>query len=394
MDLSRLRPIFEERGPFLTVHAEVGRASENPAEQLAARWTRVRHELERTGLDDSAMEQVGDRLQQVTHEPGEVRRTLVVAGGRVVLDEVQPGHNPAPEVLDEGALPDLGAWLTAEEQVLPFVLAKVDREGADLEVHRAVAGAATDEESVTGQTFNITKVAVGDWAQHKYQQYAENAWERNAREVAEAVVSVARKHATSAVFVAGEVRARSEVMKALEETGAEIGPYLEMESGGRAAGASETSMWAAVRERLRTLQGSRDADVVARLEEARGRGGGGCDRSRRGAPGTGQGTGRPARGRPRRDARAHRRPRQLRRSPAACGGDRSGPAGRPGPGGGGRPQRGRHHAAPRLDGPRWRRLGAVALGRLRAGVRAARDLRPWIVPGRSALLVIVPPAQV
>lgn len=272
MDLSRLRPIFEERGPFLTVHAEVGRASENPAEQLAARWTRVRHELERTGLDDSAMEQVGDRLQQVTHEPGEVRRTLVVAGGRVVLDEVQPGHNPAPEVLDEGALPDLGAWLTAEEQVLPFVLAKVDREGADLEVHRAVAGAATDEESVTGQTFNITKVAVGDWAQHKYQQYAENAWERNAREVAEAVVSVARKHATSAVFVAGEVRARSEVMKALEETGAEIGPYLELESGGRAAGSSETSMWAAVRERLRTLQGSRDADVVARLEEARGRG--------------------------------------------------------------------------------------------------------------------------
>jgi hypothetical protein len=250
----------------------VGRASENPAEQVAARWTRVRHELEREGLDAALVEQVGERLQEVTHEPGEVRRTLVVAGGRIVFDEVQPGHNPAPEVLEQAALPDLAAWLTAEEQVLPFVLAKVDREGADLEVHRAVSGVATDEESVTGQTFNITKVAVGDWAQRQYQQYAENAWEQNAREVAESIVTMARKHATSAVMVAGEVRARSEVMKALQDQGAEIGPYLELESGGRAAGASEEALWADVREQLRTLQAARDADVAAQLDEARGRG--------------------------------------------------------------------------------------------------------------------------
>ncbi len=274
MDLSRLRPIFEQSGPFLTVHAEVGRASENPAEQMAGRWTRVRHELERQGLDDSLIEQVGERLQEVTHERGEVRRTLVIAGGRMVLDEVQPGHNPMPEVLDHAALPDLAAWLTAEEQVLPFVLAKVDREGADLEVHRAVAGAATDEESVTGTTFHITKVGVTDWAEHKYQETAENAWEQNAREVAQSIVTIARKHATSAVLVAGEVRARSEVMKALPDQGAEIGPYVELESGGRAAGASEQSLWAEVRAQLRTLQASRDAEVAAQLDEARGRGDG------------------------------------------------------------------------------------------------------------------------
>lgn len=272
MDLSRLRPIFEESGPFLTVHAEVGRASDNPDEQLAARWTRVRHELEREGLDASLVEQVGERLQEVTHEPGEVRRTIVAAGGRIVFDDVQPGHNPLPEVLERAELPDLTAWLTAEDQVVPFVLAKVDREGADLEVHRAAAGVATDEESVTGQTFNITKVAVGDWAHRKYQQYAENAWEQNAREAAESIVAMARKHATSAVMVAGEVRARSEVLKALHGQGAEIGPYLELERGGRAAGASEEALWDEVHEQLRTLQASRDSDIAAQLDQARGRG--------------------------------------------------------------------------------------------------------------------------
>ena len=44
MDLRRVRPVFEESGPFVTVHVEVGRANENPEGQIEARWTSVRHD--------------------------------------------------------------------------------------------------------------------------------------------------------------------------------------------------------------------------------------------------------------------------------------------------------------------------------------------------------------
>ncbi len=273
MDLRRLRPIFEETGPFVTVHLEVGRTTATGQEEQESRWTRVRHDLERADVTSAAIADIGERVRENTHLPGEVRRTIVATPQRVVFDDVQSGHSARPEVLDHGELPDLVAWIAGEDQALPFVLAVVDREGADLEVHRAVSRPAEDRESVEGETFHITKVPQGDWAQKQFQQAAENAWQHNARLVAEDVRSLARTHGTKAVLVAGEVRARAEVQHALDEHGLqELGTVVELESGGRAAGASAEAMWAEVHERLAELAAAADADVAQRLDEARGRG--------------------------------------------------------------------------------------------------------------------------
>jgi hypothetical protein len=39
MDLTRLRPVFEHPGPYLTVHAEVGRTTEDARASALLRWS-------------------------------------------------------------------------------------------------------------------------------------------------------------------------------------------------------------------------------------------------------------------------------------------------------------------------------------------------------------------
>ncbi len=275
MDLARLRPLFEHPGPYLTVHAEVGRTTEDARAQQDARWTTLRHELERADADEELVAEVGRRLQENTHADGAVRRTLVAAGDEVVLDEVQIGDTHWPEVMDRDALPDLAAWVATEDRAIPFVLVVADRTGADLQVYRGLSSDAAAESSVTGETFYVTKVPQGDWAHPQFQQTAENAWEQNARLVADEVRKLAKQHGTRLVLVAGEVRARAEVTRALEgHDPGSVGEIVQVEAGGRAEGASDEAMWDEIRGHLVEAERAADAEVAGRLDEARGRGAG------------------------------------------------------------------------------------------------------------------------
>jgi Bacterial archaeo-eukaryotic release factor family 2 len=272
MDLEQLRAVFETPGPYLTLHVDVGRASENGAEQVESRWTNIRHELERAQVSETLVPRIDELVHENTHLPGEVRRTIVAAGDRILLDDVQTGHNPQPEVVDFSELPDLAPWIDVADQAYPFVLAVVDRTGGDVSTYRAASQPAVDQESVTGETYLITKVPVGGWAHKRYQQTTENRWHENAELVAEAVRDATRRHGARAVLVAGEVRARSEVVKALASLDHRVDNVIEVEAGGQDEGASDEAMWAEVHEHLRALVAAEDADIAARLDEGRGRG--------------------------------------------------------------------------------------------------------------------------
>ena len=272
MHLEQLRPVFEQPGPYLTIHVEVGRASENGAEQVESRWTKIRHELERVRTPESLVRDLDERVHENTHLPGEVRRTIVAAGDQVLLDDLQAGHNPHPEVIDLDTLPDLAPWLETEDQAFPFVLAIVDRIGGEVSAYRTAGRPPVDEKTVTGETFYITKVPEGDWAQKQFQQTAENRWHENAELVAEAIRSAVASCRARAVLVAGEVRARTEVTNALESLDRGFDSVIQIESGGRAEGASDEALWNEVHTRLRELVAAEDAAVAARLDQGRGRG--------------------------------------------------------------------------------------------------------------------------
>jgi len=268
MELARLRTVYEHPGPYLTVHAEVGRAGEDALDQLDARWTSIRHELERHDLDRALVEEVGERLRANTHLEGEVRRTIVASGNEVVFDDVQAGHSMWPETVDVAELPDLGGWLRIADQELPFLLVQVDRTGGEIDSYRAIARPRGEHEAVQGSTFHIRKVPEGGWSQDHFQQSAEDQWERNAREVAEEARKLAARHRPRAIIVAGDVRAVTDLAGALGNGDV---PVVKLESGGRAAGTSEEAMWQEVSTALAQLEAHAQKEIADRLAEAAGR---------------------------------------------------------------------------------------------------------------------------
>ena len=272
MDLTRVRPVFDQVGPFLTVHCEVGRTTEDAQQQLEARWTTLRHDLEHQKLDNGLVEEIGSRLAENAHVAGEARRTLVATTGdqpQVVFDEVQAGHSWWPETTDLSPLPDLSGWLTTTDRAVSLVLVVADREGADIDVYRALSAGVAQHREVQGETFQITKVAEGDWAQKQFQQSAENAWHHNAQEVADTVRSLAREHRPRLVVVAGDVRARNDIAGQLENLDATV---VTTEAGGRAAGASDEALWREVEVAVADITATDDQAVAEQLSQARGQG--------------------------------------------------------------------------------------------------------------------------
>jgi hypothetical protein len=265
MRLDPIRNVLERPGPYISLHLDVSRATEDARQQLESRWTTTRHQLEHEGVTGPVVSQIEERLREPTGLGGEVRRTIVATSDEVVLDETRAGETSWAETIAVGPLPDLAGWLADNDGSFPFVLVRTDRTGADIEVYRAPGGKVAENATVDGDTFDITKIPQGDWAQDKYQQRAENTWHANARLVADQVRDLDERHRPRLVVVCGDVRARSDLAGLLDGIDATV---VVSESGGRAAGVSDDALWDDVR---RFLAEVRAHDIDELLQElARG----------------------------------------------------------------------------------------------------------------------------
>jgi hypothetical protein len=247
---------------------DVSRDTETARQQLDARLTTLRHELEHHEVGPAVIRAISERVAEPTHAAGEARRTVVAADDAVVFDDVRAGHTSWPEGTTTGPLPDLSGWLHQAADDVPFVLVVADREGADVDLYRA-GSAAPEHREVHGTTLHITKVPQGDWAQKEFQQRAENTWRHNAEQVAETISSLQKQYQPHVVVLAGEDRARAEVGRALEA--AHVG-FDQVESGGRAAGASEEALWRDVERVLTAYQATSQKEVAEQLLEGSGQG--------------------------------------------------------------------------------------------------------------------------
>jgi hypothetical protein len=269
MNLATIQQLYTHDGPFLSIHMDVSRNTEDAAQQIEARWTTLRHDLERDGIEPGLSEQIGARLQERTEVAGEARRTLVAADGEILFDDVRAGHTIWPESIGFGPLPDLAAWLHQVDGQMPFLLVTADREGADLDFYRAMSRPDPDHEEIHGDTLHITKVPQGDWAQKQFQRRSENVWAKNAREVADTVRTVCSQQKPRVVVLAGDERARSNIAAELEGLPCDV---EQVTAGGRAAGVSEDALWDEVKAVLARLEAFDDEQISARLLEKSGRG--------------------------------------------------------------------------------------------------------------------------
>jgi hypothetical protein len=267
MHLEALKPVFEHAGPFVTVHAEVGRTSESALDELDARCNTVRRDLERHGVDAALVDEVDRRLREEVHLPGDATRTLVAADGEILLDEVRMGSTPADLLVEVGPLPEVGAWLSVSDGELPFMVVVADREGADVDLYLAAGREAVHHDEMHGNTEHIQKVHEGGWAQKRYQRRTENVWRGNAEMVAEEIRSLYRQSHPRLIVLAGDVRARAHLADLLEGL-----PVEQVESGGRGAGASADALWDDVERLLAEHVAHDEADLMETLDRGAARG--------------------------------------------------------------------------------------------------------------------------
>jgi hypothetical protein len=271
MQLGTLQDVYTHTGPFVTVHMDVSRNTEDARQQIDARWTSARHELERAGVDPKLVEQIGERLHEADDIPGEVRRTIVAADGEILFDDVLAGSTPWPELVTVGELPDLSGWLHQADGQLPFLLVVADREGADLDFYRALARSGSDHSEVEGTELHIHKYQGGGWAHRRFQQRSENAWESNAREVSDEIRSLVKRHRPRVVVLAGDERARTLIADELATLQTDV---EQVSGGGRADGSSDKALWTDVRRVLAHIEATDEQQLTARLEEKWGQGSG------------------------------------------------------------------------------------------------------------------------
>jgi len=268
MELGSIQEVFTSEGPYISVHIDVSRDTEDARQQVDARWTTVRHQLEHEHVDGALVEQIGERVHEQTSVPGEIRRTLVAAKGGIVFDDVRAGHSIWPEGTSTAPLPDLSGWLRQVDGQIPFLLVRADREGASMDFYHGTSRPRPEHRETHGETLHITKVPEGDWAQKQYQQRSENVWKRNAEEVAEVVSSTTAEHRPKVVILAGDPRARTDIVTALAGHPLDI---VQVEAGGRAAGSSEEALWSEVEKVLAAVEASEEKEVVERLLQDTGR---------------------------------------------------------------------------------------------------------------------------
>jgi hypothetical protein len=259
MKTDSIAQLLEDPGPFASVYVDVSRDMEdgNRIVELAARG--VCDSLLEQGTPSSVCDDIRDVLTSSVHAEAPVSRAVVATERGILLDEVARART-VHATAAWAPLPDLGAWIADEDARVPFVLALVDHEGGEVSVYRSSLRSADVTESVGSPDVHEHKFHGGGWSHLRFQHRTENAWMRNATEVAAEIERHARR-GVDLVMLAGDPQSRPQVLEALGDVRVEL---VQLESGRRAADGGDDALFHEVNDVLtRHVTATKLADVHA-----------------------------------------------------------------------------------------------------------------------------------
>ncbi len=247
-----LRALVGAADWFFTAALPVPSDRTDSGHRFAVEWANARRELE--GWDESELARADALIAGVDHDGGAALIVVLGRGGPSVVEFLdEPIRQP---MVHEGPLPRLATLIEARARAIPHVVVETDRAGADLTAFDG--GTAVGTETVDGDTEHIHRGHPGGWSQRRFQQRAENTWERNAHDIADAVAVLARKVDAKLVAVAGDVRAQTFVLDALPADMADLAVKID---AGSPAGIAE--------EVVRLLSDQVAANIVALADQLR-----------------------------------------------------------------------------------------------------------------------------
>lgn len=269
MELSRLRPIYQHDGPFATVYLEGRSPGEDAAAQMRLRWRGLRDRLESAGGHANSLDAIEQEL--VGGTVGEQQtdgRVLVAADGAIVLDEAWDAAVGAGDDAHWGELPELGAYVREAARSVRELVVIADQQGAQVrqeviaEQHQPTE---VGSDVVQGSAIEgVHKPRGQDMAHKQIQRRADEAVQRNAKDIVEHVRGISSTFRPGVLVLAGEVQARTAIRDELPSPLAEI--VSETDRGDRNPGASEEAL---ADELLRIAGEARTGGASARTEQLR-----------------------------------------------------------------------------------------------------------------------------
>lgn len=210
--ISDLRDLVDGVGPWSTIAIPTPSHLDDARHRFEVEWKNAHAALsDRWDHDDLA--ELDRAVAELPHDGGEALVVVRSADGRT-LTEFLP-EPISQSVIAVGSLPRLALIIEARQRVVPHVVVETDRAGAD--IHAFDGGEVVGTDHVDGDTLHIHRGHPGGWSQRRFQQRAENTWERNADEVAAGIAKTDQDVGAEMVFVAGDVRAQTLVIDALPE---------------------------------------------------------------------------------------------------------------------------------------------------------------------------------
>jgi hypothetical protein len=258
-----LADLIRRAGPFLSVFLNTERHMADPAQRSLARWKTVRQDLPQKVVPDAILELITEIVPEA-HLEGD--GLAVIADANQIL---HVEHGPAVGMNDEatwGPIPRLFPIIRWRQSEPTYLVVMTDRTGADISGFRR--GSPELHAEVEGEDNEIRKVQAGGWSQRRYQQRAEDSWEKNAEQVAERVIRLADQIKPAFVAVAGDVRAVALLRDSLPERVAEVVHVVEKEIPRKLEKDDPVpeDVWALVQQHVRETGEA----LLARFQEERG----------------------------------------------------------------------------------------------------------------------------
>lgn len=247
---------FNLDGPILTCWLPALNATEDPGNRLRLEWRHAREQV--PGAPAAAIAAIDELLgSERPHQDDQGLLLFVTADGTLAGVHLPDHPDTGRAWLD--ALPRLGPVLAARAATIAHLVVIADRAGADIEV---VDHGNAESESVNGETLHIHRSHPGGWSQRRYQQRAENTWERNAKGVADEVDALREQIHARLVVVAGDPRAVGFLTDHASERLREVLHHID------GAGRSDGDPFAEVADEVHRLEATVVAtDRVAVLEQ-------------------------------------------------------------------------------------------------------------------------------
>jgi len=217
-----LKNVANESDWFATITIPTPSNLDDARARFEVEWRNARRQLSDT-WDDDELEQLDELVGGLRHGDS---ASLVIVHARHGSTLIEALDEPvSATTVHEGPLPRLATVIEARQRVIAHVVVEADRAGADLTAFDGGTVLAT--ESVEGATVHIHRGHAGGWSQRRFQQRAENTWEDNARQVADAVATLARKVDAQLVAVAGDIRAQMFILESLPTDIADIAVRID-----------------------------------------------------------------------------------------------------------------------------------------------------------------------